>query len=77
VEPVAAVDRRGPAGRDRVQFIIEPAEDGTVRLTHVEHVRGLLFPVFRALMGSAIQRHHEALNAALTRRAEQLAATSD
>ena len=40
--------------------------------THVEDVRGVLFPLFRALMGSAIQRHHDALNAALKARVEGL-----
>ena len=45
-----------------------------MNFTHVEDVHGLLFPLFRALMGSAIQRHHDALNTALTRRAEKLAA---
>jgi hypothetical protein len=58
------------------QFIIDPGDGDTVSFTHVEDVRGLLFPVFRALMGSAIQRHHDALNTALTRRAEELAAAS-
>ena len=56
------------------QFVIEPGDGETVLFTHVETVRGLLFPVFRALMGSAIRRHHDALNTALTHRAEQLAA---
>lgn len=52
------------------EFLIDPEADGTARFTHVEDVRGLLFPVFRAVMGSAIQRHHDALNAALKERAE-------
>ncbi|HVL95715.1 MAG TPA: SRPBCC domain-containing protein [Solirubrobacteraceae bacterium] len=56
------------------QFIIDPGDGDTVNFTHVEDVHGLLFPLFRALMGSAIQRHHDALNTALTRRAEELAA---
>jgi len=55
------------------QFVIDPGEGDTVQFTHVEDVRGLLFPLFRALMGSAIQRHHEGLNEALTRRAEEQA----
>ena len=37
---------------------IEPQLDGTVLVTHVEDVTGLLFPVFRAASGSAIQKHH-------------------
>lgn len=56
------------------QFVIDPGDGETVHFTHVEDIHGLLFPLFRALMGSAIQRHHDALNAALTRRAEELAA---
>ncbi len=69
----------GNAGADWLfagdrRFIIEPAAGDTVRFTHVEEVRGLLFPLFRAVMGSAIRRHHDDLNTALTRRAEELAA---
>ncbi len=56
------------------QFIIDPGDGDTVNFTHVEDVHGLLFPLFRAVMGRAIQRHHDALNSALTRRAEELAA---
>jgi hypothetical protein len=52
------------------EFLIDAQPDGTVRVTHVEDVRGALFPLFHAVMGSAIQRHHDALNAALTERAE-------
>jgi hypothetical protein len=56
------------------EFIIDAGDDDTVRFTHVEDVHGILFPVFRAFMGSAIQRSHDAFNAALTHRAEALAA---
>jgi hypothetical protein len=52
------------------EFDIAPQPDGTVLVTHVEDVKGLLFPVFRAVMGSAIREHHDNLNAALTQRAE-------
>ena len=38
---------------------IEPQLDGTVLVTHVEDVTGLLFPVFRAGMGSAVQKPHD------------------
>ena len=58
------------------EFLIDAQPDGTVRFTHVEDVRGVLFPLFRAVMGSAIQRHHDALNVALTERAERRASTS-
>lgn len=52
------------------EFLIDPQPDGTVLFTHVEDVSGLLFPLFRALMGGAIQRHHEGLNGAVKERAE-------
>ena len=54
------------------EFLIDPQPDGTVHFTHVEDVSGALFPLFRAAMGSAIQRHHDDLNLALRRRAETL-----
>jgi hypothetical protein len=65
----------GNVGGDRVfagtrEFDIDPQPDGTVLFTHVEDVTGLLFPVFRAVMGQAIQEHHDNLNEALKRRAE-------
>jgi hypothetical protein len=49
-------DVAGNVGGDRVfagtrEFEIDPQPDGTVLFTHVEDVSGLLFPVFRALMG--------------------------
>ena len=54
------------------EFEIDPQPDGTVLVTHVETVTGLFVPVFRAIMGSAIQEHHDNLNAALTDRAESM-----
>ena len=71
----------GNVGGDRVfagtrEFEIDPQPDGTVLFTHVEDVSGLLFPVFRALMGSAIQLHHDNLNNALKQRAESRAGPS-
>ena len=65
----------GTVGGDRVfagtrEFTIDPQPDGTVLVTHVEDVTGLLSPVFRAVMGSAIQEHHDNLNEALKDRAE-------
>jgi hypothetical protein len=56
------------------EFTIHPLAEDKVRFTHVENVRGLLFPVFRALMGGAIQRHHDTLNSSLKNRAEARAA---
>jgi hypothetical protein len=65
----------GTVGGDRTfagtrEFEIDPQPDGTVLVTHVEDVTGLLYPVFRAVMGSAIQEHHDNLNVALKERAE-------
>ena len=65
----------GTVGSERIfagtrEFVIDPQPDGTVLVTHLEDVTGLLFPVFRAVMGSAIQEHHDNLNAALKDRAE-------
>lgn len=76
VEPGRRLTWHGNVGADWLfagtrEFLIDPQADGTVLFTHVEDVRGLLFPVFRAIMGSAIQRHHDGLNAALTQRAER------
>jgi len=65
----------GNVGGDRIfqgtrSFDLEPQPDGTALVTHIEDVGGLLFPVFKALMGSAIQAHHDNLNKALKNRAE-------
>jgi hypothetical protein len=54
------------------EFDIAPQPDGTVAVTHVENVSGVFFPIFKAVMGDAIQRHHDNLNAALKERAESL-----
>ena len=67
----------GTIGGDRFfsgtrEFEIDPQPDGAVLVTHVETVTGLFFPVFRAIMGSAIQEHHDNLSAALTDRAESM-----
>jgi hypothetical protein len=66
----------GNVGGDRLfagtrEFGIEPQPDDTVLFTDVEDVTGLLFPLFRAAMGGAIQSHHGNLNAALKDRAER------
>ena len=68
----------GNAGADWLfaghrEFIIDEQPDATVLLTHVEDVRGVLFPVFRVVMGSAIQRSHDEFNDALRTRCEALA----
>lgn len=56
------------------EFAIHPLADDKVRFTHVEDVHGFLFPVFRALMGSSIQRSHDTFNRSLKNRAEAMAA---
>jgi hypothetical protein len=77
VEPNRRLTWHGNAGADWIfagdrTFAIEPLGDGKVSFTHVEDVRGALFPLFRAVMGSAIQRSHDAFNQALKDRAEGL-----
>jgi hypothetical protein len=72
----------GTIGGDRLfagtrVFEIESQPDGTVLVTHVETVTGLLFPVFRTVMGSAILEHHDNLNAALKDRAENTKRSAD
>jgi hypothetical protein len=52
------------------ELLLEAGDGGSTLVTHVEGVTGAFFPVFRALMGSAIQQHHDNLNAAHARRAE-------
>lgn len=73
VDPGRRLCWHGNVGGDRVfagtrELRIEPQPDGTVLVTHVEDVTGLLFPVFRAASGSAIQKHHANLNRALKAR---------
>lgn len=79
VSPDTRLTWRGNLGTDRLftgyrEFAIVPAAPDTVRVTHVEDLRGLIAPVFGALMGGALQRHHDGFNTALRRRAEDLAA---
>jgi hypothetical protein len=81
VAPPRRLTWHGNAGADWLfagdrEFLIEPQDDGTVLFTHVENVRGALFPLFRLIMGSAIRGHHEGLNAALKERAEARAAAA-
>ncbi len=54
-------------------FVIEATDDVGVSVTHVEDVKGALFPVFRLVMGGAIQQHHDGFNSALKQRAEEMA----
>ncbi len=75
VEPGRRLSWEGNVAADwfffgRREFDLAAQPDGTVHVTHVEDVRGMFFPVFRLLMGSAIDKHHEGLNVALRQRAE-------
>ena len=77
VVPLQRLCWHGNAGADWLfagdrQFAIETGDDGAVHFTHIEDVHGALFPLFRAVMGGAIQRSHDAFNAALKHRAEEL-----
>jgi hypothetical protein len=81
VAPGRRLTWHGNAGADWLfagdrEFLIEEQPDGTVLFTHIEDVHGALFPLFRAVMGSAIQRSHDAFNAALKQRAEARAPAS-
>lgn len=76
VDPGRCLAWDGNIGSDRLfaghrEFLIEPQGGGTVHFTHIERVSGLLFPLFRVVMGDAIRRHHEDLNDAVKKRAEE------
>ena len=80
VVPARRLTWHGNAGADWLfagdrEFLIEEQPAGTVLFTHIEGVHGALFPLFRVVMGSAIQRSHDAFNAALKQRAEGRAPT--
>jgi hypothetical protein len=49
---------------------IQPIDGARVSVTHVEDIHGLLAPLFSVLMGAAVARSQQALNAALRARAE-------
>lgn len=51
-------------------FELQSVSAKTTRFTHVEDVGGILAPVFKLLMGAALQESHDAFNQALKRRAE-------
>jgi hypothetical protein len=81
VAPGRRLAWHGNAGADWLfagdrEFLIDRQPDGAVLFTHTEDVHGALFPLFRAVMGSAIQRSHDAFNAALKERAEARAPTA-
>lgn len=55
------------------RFEIVPAGERQVQVTHVEAVRGLVAPLFAALMGAAVRKSQAALNEALRSRAQSTA----
>jgi hypothetical protein len=52
------------------KFAIQPIDGGRTSVTHVEDIHGLLAPLFSVLMGAAVAKSQQALNAALRARAE-------
>jgi hypothetical protein len=54
------------------EVALDEQPDGSTRVTHVETVTGLFYPVFRLMMGGAIQEHHDNFNASLRDRAESV-----
>ena len=53
------------------QFSITDGPDGSVMVTHGEHLTGVFSPVFKLLRGGPVSRSHHALNEALRLRCEQ------
>jgi len=67
----------GNVGGDRLfagtrELLLDEQPDGSTWVTHVETVTGLFYPVFRLMMGGAIQKHHENFNSSLRARAESV-----
>jgi hypothetical protein len=51
-------------------FEIQPLSENKVKFTPVEDIGGLIIPIFKLMMGEAIQRSHNNFNEALKKRAE-------
>lgn len=80
VDPQRRLTWHGNVGTDWIfagdrDFVIEPRDASSVDFTHVEDVHGLIFPLFRLMMGGAIRGHHEGFNDALKARAEEVHAS--
>ena len=78
VTPNRRLAWRGHLGADRLftgyrEFAIHPLTENKVRVTHVEDLQGWLAPVFEALMGRSVQRHHDTFNESLKSRAKLMA----
>jgi hypothetical protein len=52
------------------KFAIQPIDSTRTSVTHVEDIHGLLAPLFSVLMGAAVAKSQQMLNAALRTRAE-------
>ena len=52
------------------KFAIQPIDGGRTSVTHVEDIHGLLAPLFSVLMGAAVAKSQQMLNAGLRARAE-------
>ena len=75
VTPNRRLTWRGHLGADRLftgyrEFALEPLAENRVRVTHIEDLQGWIAPVFEALMGRSVQRHHDTFNESLKSRAE-------
>jgi hypothetical protein len=75
VAPNRRLTWHGNVGADRIfagdrEFEIQPLSNDRILFTHVEHITGMLAPVFELLMGSSVQRSHDEFNESLRRRAE-------
>jgi hypothetical protein len=52
------------------KFAIQPIDGGRSSVTHVEDIHGVFGPLFSVLMGAAVAKSQQMLNAALRARAE-------
>jgi hypothetical protein len=53
------------------KFALQSIDGGRTSVTHVEDIHGLLAPLFSVLMGAAVAKSQQLLNAALRARAER------
>ena len=75
VQPERLLTWRGHVGRPWLfegfrKFAIQPIDGARASVTHVEDIHGLLAPLFSVLMGPAVAKSQQMLNAALRARAE-------
>ena len=78
VQPLKKLTWRGKVGAAwlfsgyRI-FEIEAFEQDKIKFTHVEDIGGILAPLFKIVMGKAVQKSHDGFNEALRKRAEDIA----